>query len=177
MNQTKALKNQPFDADKWQKLYYRNQQQYIRRRLEAIRLLHQGNSRIEVCEQVECSYDTLTSWLSKYLQGGLKALVIPIKHQKPSRLTLEQQQQLKEMILTQRPTDYGIERQMWTGAILSQVIAQRFEVQLKDSRIYELLHELGLSYQRAHRDYANADPKAQKEWVNIIKKTSIPISK
>ena len=65
---------------------------------------------------------------------------------------------------------------MWTGAILSQVIAQRFGVQLKDSRIYELLHQLGLSYQRVHRDYANADPKAQKEWVNIIKKTPIPIS-
>lgn len=177
MNQTQALKNQPFDADKWQKFYYRNQQQYIRHRLEAIRLLHHGSSRIEVCEQVGCSYDTLTSWIRKYLQGGFKALASPIKHQKPSRLTSEQQQQLKEMILTQLPMDYGIERQMWTGAIISEVIAQRFKVQLKDSRIYELLHELGLSYQRAHRDYANANPKAQKEWVETIKKTSIATSK
>ena len=61
MNQTKALKNQAFDAEKWQKLYYRNQKQYIRRKLEAIQLLHKGNSRIEVCERVGCSYDTLTS--------------------------------------------------------------------------------------------------------------------
>ena len=81
------------------------------------------------------------------------------------------------MILTQRPVDYGIERQMWTGAILSEVIAQRFEVQLKDSRIYELLRELGLSYQRAHRDYANANPKAQQKWVETIKKTSISTGK
>lgn len=44
------------------------------------------------------------------------------------------------------------------------------EVQLKDSRIYELLEELGLSYQRAHRDYANADRQAQKEWVETVKK-------
>ena len=138
MNQTKALKNQPFDADKWQKLYYRNQQQYIRHRLKAIQLLYQDNSRTEVCEQVGCSYDTLTSWLGKYLQGGLEALVNPIKHRKPSRLSSEQQQQLKQMLLTQCPTDYGIERQMWTGAILSEVIAQRFGVELKDSRIYEL---------------------------------------
>ena len=50
---------------------------------------------------------------------------------------------------------------MWTGAILSEVIAQRFDVQLKDSRIYELLEELGRSDQRAHRDYAHADPIAQ----------------
>jgi transposase len=81
------------------------------------------------------------------------------------------------MILTQRPTDYGRERQMWTGAILSEVIAQRFEVQLKDSRIYELLDELGLSYQRAHRDYANANSQAQKAWVDTVKKTSITTSR
>lgn len=177
MNQTEVLKNLTFDADNWQKLYNRYQQQYIRHRLKAIQLLHQGNSRIEVCKQVGCSYDTLSSWLRKYLQGGLKALANPIKHQKPSRLTSEQQQQLKEIILTQLPSDYGIERQMWTGAIISQVIAQRFKVQLKDSRIYELLHKLGLSYQRAHRDYANANPKAQKEWVKIIKKTPIATSR
>lgn len=173
MNQTQALQAEPFDTDEWQKLYYRHQKQYIRQRLDALKLLQQGNRRIEVCQQVGCSYDTLTRWLKQYLSGGLSKLVSPITHQKPSRLTVEQQQQLKAMVLTQRPSDYGIKQQMWTGAILSEVIAQRFEVQLKDSRIYELLEELGLSYQRAHRDYANADPIAQKDWVETVKKTSI----
>lgn len=173
MNRTQALQDKLFDAEEWQKLYYRHQQQYIRHRLEAVELLHQGNGRTQVCEQIGCSYDTLTSWIDKYLNGGLGELVSPIRHQKPSRLSVEQQQQLKTMVLTQRPTDYGIERQMWTGALLCEVIAQRFGVQLKDSRIYELLQEMGLSYQRAHRDYANADPEAQQEWVGTVKKTSI----
>lgn len=179
MNRTQAVQDKPFDVDEWQKLYYRHQQQYIRHRLEAVKLLHQGSSRTQVCEQIGCSYDTLTSWSDKYLNGGLSELVSPIRHQKPSRLSVEQQQQLKRMVLTQRPTDYGIERQMWTGAILSEVIAQRFAVQLKDSRIYELLEELGLSYQRAHRDYANADPQALYEWVETVKKNcnlSNPVS-
>lgn len=173
MNQTQALQAKPFDPDEWQKLYYRHQQQYIRQRLDAIQLLQEGHRRNAVCEQMGCSYDTLTHWIKQYLEGGLSQLVSPITHQKPSRLSAEQQQQLKVMVLTQRPRDYGIERQMWTGAILSQVIAQRFAVELKDSRIYELLEKLGLSYQRAHRDYANADPITQQEWVEIVKKTSI----
>ena len=113
--------------------------------MEAVELLHQGNSRTQVCEQVGCRYDTLTSRIDKYLKGGLDELVSPIRHQKPSRLSVEQQQQLKTMVLTQRPIDYGIERQIWTGAILSEVIAQRFGVPLKDSRIYKLLEEMGLS--------------------------------
>jgi transposase len=173
MNRTQTLRDKPFDTNEWQKLYYRNQQQYMRQRLSAIKLLHEGQSRAQVSEQVGVRYDTLTTWIDKYLEGGLKGLVNPIRHQKSSRLTPEQQQQLKEMVLTQRPTDYGYDRNLWTGAILSQVIDQRFEVQLKDSRIYELLSELGLSYQRAHRDYANADPKAQQEWGEIVKKTAI----
>lgn len=119
MNRTQALKEKDFDPEEGQKLCYRHQQQYIRKRLDAIKLLQQGDSRTQVCQQVGCSYDTLSSWLKKYLSGGLNELVSPITHQKQSRLSGEQQQQLKVMVLEQRPTDYGIDRQMWTGAILS----------------------------------------------------------
>lgn len=170
MNRTQALEEKPLDTDKWQKLYYQHQQQYIRKRLDAIKLLKQGNNRFQVCQEVGCSYDTLTSWMDKYLSEGLKGLVRVISHHKPGRLNREQQQQIKAMVLYQRPTDYGIDRQMWTGAILSEVIAQRWQVRLNDSRIYELLAELGLSYQRAHRDYANANRQAQQQWVEIVKK-------
>ncbi len=33
MNRTQAVQGQPFDAEAWQKLYYQQQQQYIRHRL------------------------------------------------------------------------------------------------------------------------------------------------
>ncbi len=103
----------------------------------------------------------------------MEQLVSAISHNKPSRLTTQQQQQLKQMVLHQRPSDYGIERNLWTGAILASVIEQRWGLALKDSRIYELLHQLGLSHQRGHRDYANADRQAQQQWVEIVKKTRL----
>jgi len=62
MNRTQAVLEKPFDLEQWQKLYYRHQQQYMRRRLEAVKLLHQGKGRRQVCEAVGCRYDTLTSW-------------------------------------------------------------------------------------------------------------------
>jgi transposase len=107
MNRTQALKRSTFDAEWWQKLYYRHPQQYIRRRLDAIKLLMQGQSRSQVAQQLNCSYNTLTSWIDDYIKGGLGQLVVAITHNKPSRLTVEQQQQLKVMLLTQRPSDYG----------------------------------------------------------------------
>jgi transposase len=47
------------------------------------------------------------------------------------------------------------------------------EVQLKDSRIYEILDEIGLSHQRGHRDYANVERPQQLKWIETVKKTSI----
>jgi len=99
------------------------------------------SSRTQACES---RYDTLTNWLDKYLNGGLSELKSDSASKAESSFR-RAKQQLKAMVMTQRPIDYGIERQMWTGAILSEVIAQRFEVQLKDSRIYELLDRVILS--------------------------------
>jgi hypothetical protein len=54
---------------------------------------------------VSAGYDTLPGWLKQYLSGGLSQLLNLITHQKPSRPTVGQQQQLKVIALTQHPTD------------------------------------------------------------------------
>ncbi len=50
------------------------------------------------------------------------------------------------------------------------MIKQKFGVELKDSRIYEILSELNLSDQKAHRDYDNADSQKQKEFQIELKR-------
>jgi len=76
--------------------------------------------------------------------------------------------------LEQKPTDYGIDRYIWTGNIISEIIQKKWNIQLKNSRVYEILQELGLSHQRGHRDYANADKQAQQEFVAAVKKNWQP---
>ncbi len=63
-----------------------------------------------------------------FLEGGLQKLTQPITHQVPSRLNPEQQLELKQMLLEQKPIDYGIDRYIWTGKIISQVIHSRWGV-------------------------------------------------
>ena len=75
------------------------------------------------------------------------------------------------MLLQQTPIDYGIDRNLWIAKIMMQIIEQKWNVKLKDSRIYEIIQELNLSYQRSHRDYANADKIKQKQFVEVLKKT------
>ncbi|MBW4608133.1 MAG: winged helix-turn-helix domain-containing protein [Hassallia sp. WJT32-NPBG1] len=84
-----------------------------------------------------------------------------------------QKEELKEMLLSSKPTDYGIDRNIWTGKIICNVIQQKWGVELKDSRVYEILDELHLSHQKAHRDYANADQDGQRAFVSTLKKTGI----
>lgn len=121
-------------------------------------------------EIVGCVEQTLTTWIDIYLEQGLTGLTVAIRHQKPQKLNAEQKQQLKVMLLEQNPTDYGIDRYIWTGKIIADVINSKWNVELKDSRIYQILDEMCVSHQKAHRDYENADPEAQKEFVSEVKK-------
>jgi len=168
---TQELKKQQLDLELWQKLYYQNQESYLRNRLLAIKFLTEGKTRTEVSELVNCTYKTLTTWIDKYLEGGLEKITEPIKHQVSQRLSPAQKQELKQMLLEQTPIDYGIERNLWTAKIMIQVIDQKWNVKLKDSRIYEIIQELNLSYQKGHRDYANADKAKQKQFIERLKKT------
>lgn len=171
-SRTQKLKQKELNIEQWQKLYYQNQQSYLRTRLLAIKFLAEGKTRTEVTKLANCTYKTLTSWIDKYLEGGLKKLTEPIKHQVPQRLSLVQKQQFKQILLQQTPQDYGIDRNLWTAKIMIQVIEQKWNVHLKDSRIYEIIGELNLSYQKGHRDYANADKNKQKQFIELLKKTA-----
>lgn len=48
MDRLLALKEKGLDEQEWQKIYYKNQKQYIRRRLEAIKYLCDGMTRSKV---------------------------------------------------------------------------------------------------------------------------------
>lgn len=170
-SRTQDFQKQQLNLEQWQKLYYQNQKSYLRARLLAIKFLAEGKTRTEVSQLVDCTYKTLTSWIDKYLEGGLEKLTESIKHQVPQRLNPKQKQQFKQMLLQQTPRDYGIDRNLWTAKIMIQIIEQKWNVRLKDSRIYEIIQELNLSYQRSHRDYANADKIKQKQFVELLKKT------
>ena len=50
------------------------------------------------------------------------------------------------MLLENKPIDHGIGRQIWTGKIIAEVIKQRWDVYLEDSRIYTIFKEVGLSH-------------------------------
>ena len=68
------LKPKQLNLQQWQKLDYQTQQSYLRERLLALKFLAEGKTRKEVSQLLNCTYKTRTSWIDKYLEGGLKKL-------------------------------------------------------------------------------------------------------
>jgi transposase len=163
-NRTFQLECQELDLELWRKTYYKYQKEYQRQRLLAIKYLYEGKTRSEVSELLNCTYKTLSNWIDKFLQGGLDELVKPITHQVKSRLSEEQKQELKRMLLEEKPTDYGIDKQIWTGEVMSVVIKSRWDVELKTTRIYEILKELNLTYQKAPNERQEKVLNSPKNW-------------
>ena len=93
-----------------------------------------------------------------------------MKSKRVQRLGSQEKEEIKKMLLEQKPTDYSLDRQIWTGKIIIEVIQARWGIEIKDSRIYDILKEMRLSHQTAHRDYENSDPQVQKEFVVTVKK-------
>lgn len=95
------------DIEAWQKYYKRNQQQYIRRRLDAIRLFWEGKSRGLIAKELAITYKTLSSYLDNYKQAGLEGLVKPIIKPRLRLLTEEQMDAIKDIVLHDSPQNYA----------------------------------------------------------------------
>ena len=87
-NRTFRLGDRQLDLELWQKLYYKCQQEYLRKRLLAIKYLYEGKTRTEVSDLLDCHYKNLSTWIDEFLEGGLKMVVKPIAHQVLSRLNM-----------------------------------------------------------------------------------------
>jgi len=176
MNKTTQFAQLEQNIELLKKLKNKYQQQYIRKRLNAIEFLWQGESRPEVCKLVRCSYQILDNWLDTMINlgtdKGLAQLATPITKTFTWRLPDEKKEKFKQVVLTQSPQDYGMEDLVWTGKTLVQFLSQEWQVRYKPRRVYDILSELNLSHQRAHRDYADADPRQQRKYGKRLKKTT-----
>lgn len=158
------------DYELLKKLILQNQQEYIRKKLRFIQYLYETKNVLTSSKKLGINSSTGHRYLNLYLESGLEILTKKKTKTTSQRLSIQDKQKLREILLTKTPQDYGFDRYIWTGQILEQLIKQEFNVELKDSRIYEILAELRLSHQKAHRDYDNSDPEKQLEFQENLKK-------
>jgi transposase len=103
----KELAAKGFDEGQWHKYYNRHQQEYMRRRLKAIKLYYSSLKREAIAKQLHISYKTLSGYLDRYLSAGLEGLVPPIVKPRLQALNEEQQNKLAHIVLHESPQAYS----------------------------------------------------------------------
>ena len=112
----------------------------------------------------------MRQYITTYLRAGLTGLCQPTRRPQPSLLTADQALAFKTILLTSTPQDHGLEGRIWTAHRMKQYLKNTYQVQYQGG-IYDLLERLNLSQQKAHADYANADPLQQQAFLNEFTQT------
>lgn len=75
---------------------------------------------------------------------------------------------LKQTVLETTPEDFGVDTPLWTCALLAELLAERFDVEVGGAAINAHLHRLGLSVQKPTYRAAEQDPEAVERFVTEI---------
>jgi len=112
--------------------------------------------------------DTIGRWISKYFEGGVKAIADNRGGDHKSFLTTKDKEELKNIILNTYPIIY----KGWDGWIIVDLIKTKYGVTYTRGGVYALLKSLGIT----HKIATKIDPKKSEEkiatWKKDIKKTS-----
>jgi len=157
------------DHDRLIELYKREKDSKLKERYHALFLMYEFRNCTTVAELIKRSRRTIQTWVNRFNEGGLEAIIPNAPPGRPSNLTEEQKESLKADVLT-HPRELGHRFSNWEGKSVAYHIKQKFSVDLSVRQAQRLLHELGFTLQRPKYKFPKADPVKQKEFLNDFKK-------
>jgi len=98
-------------------------------------------------QQLHLSEPTVRKWWKRFEQQGLAGLEDAPRSGAPSRYTPENKARVLEAALT-RPSDLNLGFTCWTFERLAVYVRERLGMQMKKTRIFEILQEEGLRWRQ-----------------------------
>lgn len=139
------------------------QEQALLRRLAVQRVLN-GESPSVVTESYRLGEKTIFKWLKIARVQGLDALAPKPRPGRGRALTDFEAEEVKRWILSGDPRQYGFDFGLWTRQIVSDLIRDRFNIELGLTAVGDLLHRVGLTPQKpVRRAYERNDADIQ-DW-------------
>jgi transposase len=134
-----------------------------------------GALNIDIASMENLCDHTVGIYINSYKQNGIQGLKMGKSTGAPRLLTLEQENQLVEVITTKTPDEVGFfPRKNWDSNIIRQWVLINFNIKYTQRGMLEVLYRLDLSYTRPTYTLAKADPQKQEEFIQefeLIKKT------
>jgi transposase len=145
-------------------------------RYQTIYLHLQGKDPEEIASTLNRHVKTIQNYIRAYETRGLPGLQMNHSPGAPTRLSKEQQEQLKQVIIQSVPDDVGFTaKHNWTLEIIANYIQREFGHSYSLRGISKMMHRQGLSYTRPTYTLAAADEEKQRQFKEVtfpvLKKT------
>jgi transposase len=132
-------------------------------RLLALANALDGMSREAAARQAGMDWQTLRDWVIRFNAEGVEGLRDRPKSGRPTWLDDGQLATLKALVLRgPDPERDGVST--WRAKDLCRMVEERFGVSYTENGLLRVLHELGLSWQKARPIHPEADRKAQERF-------------
>ena len=120
-----------------------------------------GKSRTQIAKYLKVSRVSVNKWVKTYLNNGLQEK----PHSgRPHRLTDEQESQLKEYVIEHAVNESGGRLQ---ARDIPLYIESNFNASYKKSALYQLLHDIGLSWITTRSKHPKQSVEAQEAFKKI----------
>ena len=150
------------------RLYKKSRDVRLRERYQALYLSFKYDWK-EIAEIIGKDYETILFWVKMYNEKGLQGLNPDRPSGRPSRLTDEQQQDVRRTV-QMSPRNLGLKFSNWNCKNLSWRILKKFGVKLKREAVRLLLHKLGFVLIRPSYRYVLADKQERKRFLRRFKR-------
>lgn len=132
-------------------------------RYQTLYLYLQGTEIERIAHTINRSVKTVKGYIGAYQTGGLPGLQMNHSPGAPVRLTSEQQEKLKQTIVSSVPHDVGFTaRHNWTLEIIAALIEREFGVTYSLRGVSKMMHRQGLSYTKPTYTLAAANEEKQR---------------
>jgi len=165
-----ALKIKNYTSEELKSLLRKDEKFQQGVRLYACYQVSLGKRPKELENIYETSFKSICNWVNRLNAGGLEALVDKEKPGRNKRLDSIQLVNVKEIVLNKTPEDFGFNSATWTGPLLISWLKKEYQIEYKKAQIYNILKQLGLTFQKGKGIYPEAIDREEK--LSALKKTS-----
>ncbi|MCU6797416.1 winged helix-turn-helix domain-containing protein [Paenibacillus sp. WQ 127069] len=137
-------------------------------RYQAIYLHLKGKTALDIAETIGRTERTVFKYLRAYREAGVAGLQMNYSTGAPERLTKEQQEQLKQTIVSSVPHEVGFcSKYSWTLYLIGEYIKREFGPTYSLRGISKMAHRLGLSYTKPTYTLAAVDEAKQQAFTEV----------
>lgn len=119
----------------------------LNQRAKIIHLSHQGHSVPSIAQQLHVDEAVVRKWIKRFAEQGLSGLEDAPRSGAPSRYTPENKARVLQTART-RPSELGLPFGSWTFDRLAAYVHEHLGIQMKRTRIIELMQEEGLRWRK-----------------------------